>query len=280
MLRRTPAPRRPRAVGRAAPDAGGRHGADVGTQPAGARRTVGRPVAGGSRKRCSRPSSPSRASGVSVLMIEQNALDALAISDRAYILVLGQNRQDGPAGPNSPKIPKFAPSSWVARGLRIVIETIIQLVANAIMSGAVLAVAAIGFTMMFAVLRFPNFSLAGHMVAGAYAGWPRQHHAGPAAAGRPPVRVPGRGRDRRRQRFHRAAPASPRGADHARHRLGRDLAVHRERAPLRLRQRSAQFRPCRWSATGSRAGCASGPSRSRMPGCRWRRWSSCSCCSP
>jgi branched-chain amino acid transport system permease protein len=52
-----------------------------------------------------------------------------------------------------------------------VIETIVQLVANGIMSGAVLAVAAIGFTMMFAVLRFPNFSLAGHMVAGAYAGW-------------------------------------------------------------------------------------------------------------
>jgi branched-chain amino acid transport system ATP-binding protein/neutral amino acid transport system ATP-binding protein len=38
-----------------------------------------------------------RATGVSVLMIEQNALDALAISDRAYILVLGQNRQAGRA---------------------------------------------------------------------------------------------------------------------------------------------------------------------------------------
>lgn len=38
-----------------------------------------------------------RSSGVAVLMIEQNALEALAISDRAYILVLGQNRQDGPA---------------------------------------------------------------------------------------------------------------------------------------------------------------------------------------
>lgn len=38
-----------------------------------------------------------RATGVSILMIEQNALDALAISDRAYILVLGQNRQAGRA---------------------------------------------------------------------------------------------------------------------------------------------------------------------------------------
>jgi branched-chain amino acid transport system ATP-binding protein len=47
-----------------------------------------------------------KAFGVSVLMIEQNALDALAISDRAYILVLGQNRQDGPAAElaNDPEI--------------------------------------------------------------------------------------------------------------------------------------------------------------------------------
>jgi branched-chain amino acid transport system ATP-binding protein len=47
-----------------------------------------------------------KAAGVSVLMIEQNALDALAISDRAYILVLGQNRQDGPAADlaNDPEI--------------------------------------------------------------------------------------------------------------------------------------------------------------------------------
>lgn len=51
------------------------------------------------------------------------------------------------------------------------IDTILQLVVNGIMSGAVFALAAIGFTMMFAVLRFPNFSLGGHMAVGAYAGW-------------------------------------------------------------------------------------------------------------
>lgn len=37
------------------------------------------------------------ASGVSILMVEQNALEALAISARAYILVLGKNERDGPA---------------------------------------------------------------------------------------------------------------------------------------------------------------------------------------
>jgi len=35
--------------------------------------------------------------GVAVLMVEQNALDALALADRGYILVLGRNSRDGPA---------------------------------------------------------------------------------------------------------------------------------------------------------------------------------------
>jgi branched-chain amino acid transport system ATP-binding protein/neutral amino acid transport system ATP-binding protein len=38
-----------------------------------------------------------RDSGVSILMVEQNALAALEISNRAYILVLGRNARDGDA---------------------------------------------------------------------------------------------------------------------------------------------------------------------------------------
>ena len=37
------------------------------------------------------------ASGVAVLMVEQNAKAALRMSDRAYLLVEGRNRRDGPA---------------------------------------------------------------------------------------------------------------------------------------------------------------------------------------
>jgi branched-chain amino acid transport system ATP-binding protein len=37
------------------------------------------------------------ASGVAMLMIEQNALAALAISDRGYVLVNGRNHGEGPA---------------------------------------------------------------------------------------------------------------------------------------------------------------------------------------
>jgi len=36
------------------------------------------------------------ASGVTVLMVEQNARRALALAHRAYVLELGQNRFDGP----------------------------------------------------------------------------------------------------------------------------------------------------------------------------------------
>ena len=38
-----------------------------------------------------------RDSGIAVLMVEQNALDALKVSDRAYVLVDGQNHFEGNA---------------------------------------------------------------------------------------------------------------------------------------------------------------------------------------
>lgn len=50
-------------------------------------------------------------------------------------------------------------------------EQLLQLVANGLMSGAVLAVPAIGLSTIFAVLRFADFAVAGHMAVGAFAGW-------------------------------------------------------------------------------------------------------------
>jgi branched-chain amino acid transport system permease protein len=48
---------------------------------------------------------------------------------------------------------------------------ITQLILNGIMSGTILAVPAIGLTVIFAVLRFTNFALASHMTIGAFAGY-------------------------------------------------------------------------------------------------------------
>jgi branched-subunit amino acid ABC-type transport system permease component len=46
-----------------------------------------------------------------------------------------------------------------------------QLVLNGLMAGTILAVPAIGFTAIYAVLRFPNFAVASHLTIGAFAGW-------------------------------------------------------------------------------------------------------------
>lgn len=48
---------------------------------------------------------------------------------------------------------------------------IIQALVNGLVSGTLLAVPAIGFTAMFAVLRFPNFSVSGIATLGAFAGY-------------------------------------------------------------------------------------------------------------
>ena len=38
-----------------------------------------------------------RGNGVTIVLVEQNARAALAIADRAYVLVEGRNRHEGPA---------------------------------------------------------------------------------------------------------------------------------------------------------------------------------------
>lgn len=58
-----------------------------------------------------------------------------------------------------------------------------QLALNGVMAGTILAVPAIGFTAIYAVLRFPNFAVASHLTIGAFAGWVANTVLGlPAAA--------------------------------------------------------------------------------------------------
>ena len=49
--------------------------------------------------------------------------------------------------------------------------SVAQLTLNGIMAGAILSTPAIGFTAIYAVLRFPNFAVASHMTVGAFAGY-------------------------------------------------------------------------------------------------------------
>jgi branched-chain amino acid transport system permease protein len=48
---------------------------------------------------------------------------------------------------------------------------IVQSLLNGIMAGAIVAAPAIGFTAIYAVLRFPNFAIASHATIGAFAGY-------------------------------------------------------------------------------------------------------------
>jgi branched-chain amino acid transport system permease protein len=52
-----------------------------------------------------------------------------------------------------------------------VLEKFCQLTLNGLMAGTVLAVPAIGLTMIYAVLRFVNFATAAHMAVGAFTGY-------------------------------------------------------------------------------------------------------------
>ena len=47
-------------------------------------------------------------------------------------------------------------------------DLVVQALVNGLVSGALLAVPAIGFTAMFAVLGFPNFSISGIATLGAF----------------------------------------------------------------------------------------------------------------
>jgi len=50
-------------------------------------------------------------------------------------------------------------------------DDVLQLIVNGLLAGAELAIPAIGFTTIYAVLRFANFAVASHATIGAYAGF-------------------------------------------------------------------------------------------------------------
>ena len=100
---------------------------------------------------------------------------------------------------------------------------VLQALVNGLVSGTLLAVPAIGFTAMFAVLRFPNFSVSGVATLGAFAGY-LAYGARPADGGLAGRRLRRGGRGRpvpstrwrtcrwsSRARCRRPSPRSPPG---------------------------------------------------------------------
>lgn len=63
------------------------------------------------------------------------------------------------------------------------IEALVQALINGVIAGTILAVPALGFTAIFAVLNYPNFAIGALATVGAYAGWAANTAFGlPAAA--------------------------------------------------------------------------------------------------
>ena len=119
---------------------------------------------------------------------------------------------------------------------------ILQALVNGIVSGTLLAVPAIGFTAMFAVLRFPNFSVSGVATLGAFAGY-LAYGAGLQMAGSLAIAFAVAGMAG--LAFDKVAhlPLIKQGALAGGHRLDRHRADPGERRAAGLRQRAARLRP-------------------------------------
>ncbi len=160
-----------------------------------------------------------------------------------------------------------------------VLGEVLQLLLNGLVAGTILAVPAIGFTAIYAVLRFPNFTVASHATIGAFAGYvanTARRLAGRGPRWWWPSSWPARRRGQRRARAE--AAAAGRRAHH-RHRRHRADHRARERRALRLRQRPARLRPADPARLAARRRRADRPAAGGEPRHRasspWRR-SSCS----
>jgi branched-chain amino acid transport system permease protein len=50
-------------------------------------------------------------------------------------------------------------------------EAVLQALVNGLLAGSLIAVPAVGFTAIFAILRYPSFAIAGYVSVGGFAGW-------------------------------------------------------------------------------------------------------------
>jgi branched-chain amino acid transport system permease protein/neutral amino acid transport system permease protein len=85
-------------------------------------------------------------SGVSMIIVEQNAREALKMADHGYVLAMGRNVLD---------------DSFRRVGM-------LELVVYGIVFGSIISLGAIGLTLVFGIIRFANFAHGDLMSSGAY----------------------------------------------------------------------------------------------------------------
>ena len=175
-----------------------------------------------------------RKAGITILMVEQNARQALSIADRAYVLVNGRNfASRTPARSFSP-MTKFA-ALFSAAGDPGMIEFInFYLIPGAGARARSMRSAPIGISMIFGILRFAHFAHGDVMTLGAYGTLTAVWLFGAASASGSALRH--RPRHRRRLLVDRyLLQAAARAADHLYgHRLLRRGADFPLARPARL----------------------------------------------
>ena len=104
-------------------------------------------------------------SGVAVVLVEQNARAALALADRAYVLVQGQKPPPGPRARHRRR-PASGGALFRRRGAGAMSP---QFLVDGLVDGALIGLGAIGVTLTYAILRFANFAHGEFITFGAYA---------------------------------------------------------------------------------------------------------------
>ena len=106
-----------------------------------------------------------RQSGVTILLVEQNARAALAIADRGYVLAEGRNHHTGSGA-------ALLADSTVAElylgGVSRSAPMNPQFLADGLLMGAMIGLGAIGVTLTYSILRFANFAHGEFVTWGAY----------------------------------------------------------------------------------------------------------------
>ena len=100
--------------------------------------------------------------GVGILMVEQNAKQALSIANRGYVMVNGENRMEGSGKDllNNPNVRKIFFRRLIAMVdlINAFIVLLNYIFIPALSYGSQLALGALGVSFVYAILRFANFS--------------------------------------------------------------------------------------------------------------------------
>ena len=136
------------------------------------------------------------------MLVEQNVKAALAIADRAVILVEGQLRHEGTAGDPRRRPDRRRALSRRAPRSRDGAAMNPQVLMDGLIAGAMIGLGAIGVTLTYSILRFANFAHGELISWGAYFALAVSRRARLAVAGarrRRSARSPSAGRCRSRR---------------------------------------------------------------------------------